>query len=117
MTIPKPYQSHPCSKRTPLLNLPLLPFNYAGLLDLQRAQEWVVTTKLGSSDKRPGTGSTAIAMPSCRLYPNELLWAMFTLGSGLYALLAGTAHLGLAVYLLVQGECPAAAGWCSAATD
>ena len=74
------------------------------MLDLQRAQEWVVTTKLGSSDKRPGTGSTAIAMPSCRLYLNELVWAMFTLGAGLYALLAGTAHLGLAVYLLVQGE-------------
>ncbi len=27
----------------------------AGLLDLKQAQEWVVTTKLGASDKRPGT--------------------------------------------------------------
>ena len=27
----------------------------AGLLDLKQAQEWVVTTKLGGSDKRPGT--------------------------------------------------------------
>ena len=27
----------------------------AGLLDLEGAKEWVVTTKLGSSDKRPGT--------------------------------------------------------------
>ena len=27
----------------------------AGLLDLKQAQEWVVTTKLGTSDKRPGT--------------------------------------------------------------
>ena len=28
---------------------------HAGLLDLKQAQEWVVTTKLGASDKRPGT--------------------------------------------------------------
>jgi hypothetical protein len=27
----------------------------AGVLDLKQAQEWVVTTKLGASDKRPGT--------------------------------------------------------------
>lgn len=27
----------------------------AGILDLKQAQEWVVTTKLGASDKRPGT--------------------------------------------------------------
>ena len=27
----------------------------AGLLDLKQAQEWVVTTKLGASDQRPGT--------------------------------------------------------------
>ena len=73
----------------------------AGLLDLQRAQEWVVTTKLGSSDKRPGTAS--ISMPSCRMYVNELAWALFTFASGFYALLSG-AHLGLAVYLIVQGE-------------
>jgi beta-mannan synthase len=32
----------------------------AGLLGLQRAQEWVVTTKLGSSDRRPGT----VAIPT-----------------------------------------------------
>lgn len=27
----------------------------AGMLDLKGAHEWVVTTKLGSSDVRPGT--------------------------------------------------------------
>ena len=27
----------------------------AGILDLKQAQEWVVTTKLGASDARPGT--------------------------------------------------------------
>ena len=49
------------------------PLPLSGLLDLQRAQEWVVTTKLGSSDKRPGTSGSTIAMPSCRLYMNELV--------------------------------------------
>ncbi|EFN51937.1 hypothetical protein CHLNCDRAFT_139598 [Chlorella variabilis] len=75
-----------------------------GLLDLQRAQEWVVTTKLGSSDKRPGTGGdgSAITIPSCRLYLNELAWALFTAAAGFYGLFAGTAHMGLALYLLVQ---------------
>ncbi|KAI3430675.1 hypothetical protein D9Q98_005265 [Chlorella vulgaris] len=70
-----------------------------GMLDLQRAQEWVVTTKLGSSDKRPGT---SLAIPSCRLYLNELAFALFTCAAGFYALFAGTAHIGLALYLLVQ---------------
>lgn len=32
-----------------------------------------MTTKLGSSDKRPGTAGSTIAMPSCRLYMNELV--------------------------------------------
>ncbi|PSC71384.1 glycosyltransferase family 2 [Micractinium conductrix] len=74
-----------------------------GLLDLQRAQEWVVTTKLGSSDKRPGTASASVAVPSCRLYMNELAFALFTWVAGFYALFARTTHLGLAIYLVVQG--------------
>ena len=84
----------------------------AGLLDLQRAQEWVVTTKLGSSDKRPGTGGdgSAITIPSCRLYLNELAWALFTAAAGFYGLFAGTAHMGLALYLLVQSERGAGGG-------
>lgn len=52
--------SQPCHAR----NLPCFGFAdcggdaeamRAGLLDLKQAQEWVVTTKLGASDKRPGT--------------------------------------------------------------
>jgi beta-mannan synthase len=34
----------------------------AGILDLKQAQEWVVTTKLGASDARPGTQARA---PAC----------------------------------------------------
>lgn len=92
---------------------PPLPLPPAGLLDLQRAQEWVVTTKLGSSDKRPGTASASVPIPSCRLYLQELLWALFTWAAGFYALFTRATHLGLAVYLIIQGgwvgwEMPAA---------
>ena len=40
---------------------------YTGVLDLKQAQEWVVTTKLGASDKRPGTqaGPTSL-LPSLK---------------------------------------------------
>ena len=34
---------------------PLHPLCVTGMLDLKGAHEWVVTTKLGSSDVRPGT--------------------------------------------------------------
>lgn len=73
-----------------------------GLLDLQRAQEWVVTTKLGSSDKRPGTQSAGVVVPSCRLYVNELGFAIWTLSTGVYGILAGV-RTGMAVYLVIQG--------------
>lgn len=84
-----------------------------GLLDLQRAQEWVVTTKLGSSDKRPGTGGdgSGLAIPSCHLYLNEVIFALFTASAGFYGLFAGTAHMGLALYLLVQSEWALSGAW------
>lgn len=73
-----------------------------GILDLQRAQEWVVTTKLGSSDKRPGATGASVPLPSCRMYPNELFYGVFLLVSGAWGLFSG-ARLGMAIYLLVQG--------------
>ncbi|KAL6777939.1 hypothetical protein ACKKBG_A16285 [Auxenochlorella protothecoides x Auxenochlorella symbiontica] len=73
-----------------------------GILDLQRAQEWVVTTKLGSSDKRPGATGTSVPLPSCRLYVNELAFSGFMLAAGAWGALAG-AQMGMALYLLVQG--------------
>ena len=33
------------------------------MLDLKQAQEWVVTTKLGASDKRPGTEVCLLIVP------------------------------------------------------
>lgn len=74
-----------------------------GILDLQRAQEWVVTTKLGSSDKRPGATGTSVPLPSCRMYPNELLYAAFLLTAGAWGLFSGGARMGMAIYLVVQG--------------
>lgn len=73
-----------------------------GLLDLKRAQEWVVTTKLGSSDKRPGTSSTSMLISSCKVYLGELIMGIFLLSSGTVALLSGR-HWGMATYFLLQG--------------
>ena len=77
-----------------------LVFLYAALLDLKRAQEWVVTTKLGSSDKRPGTSKTII--PSCKIYGGELLMGLFMISLGILGLMSA-AHWGLSSFVLVQG--------------
>lgn len=69
------------------------------LLDLKRAQEWVVTTKLGSSDKRPGT--TAL-IPSCKIYAGELLFGGFLTSMATLGLMQFT-HWGLSSYFLIQG--------------
>lgn len=70
------------------------------LLDLKRAQEWVVTTKLGSSDKRPG--SVKAMMPSCKVYSGELLMGIFLISLGTLGVLSGS-HWGISSYMLVQG--------------
>jgi len=72
-----------------------------GILDLQRAQEWVVTTKLGSSDKRPGTAAKSM-VPSCKVFAGELMMSMFLLCAGAFGLLSGH-HWGMSTYLLIQG--------------
>jgi beta-mannan synthase len=72
-----------------------------GILDLQRAQEWVVTTKLGSSDKRPGTTGASLA-PSCKIYGGELIMGLFLITAGSFGLFSGR-HWGMSSYLLIQG--------------
>ncbi|GAB4820248.1 hypothetical protein N2152v2_007294 [Parachlorella kessleri] len=72
-----------------------------GLLDLKRAQEWVVTTKMGSSDKRPGT-EARVFVPSCKMYGSEVLMALFIMGAGFFGILSGH-HWGMSAYLLLQG--------------
>ena len=54
----------------------------AGMLDLKGAQEWVVTTKLGSSDVRPGT--TPVVTRNCRLYAGEMAMSAFVLAAAFY---------------------------------
>jgi beta-mannan synthase len=70
------------------------------LLDLKRAQEWVVTTKLGSSDKRPGTSKAII--PSCKVYGGELAMGLFLVSLGTLGVFTGH-HWGLSSYMLIQG--------------
>lgn len=52
------------------------------MLDLKGAHEWVVTTKLGSSDVRPGTTPTVTR--NCRLYAGEMAMSAFVLGAAFY---------------------------------
>ena len=52
------------------------------MLDLKGASEWVVTTKLGSSDVRPGTTPTVTR--NCRLYAGEMAMSAFVLGAAFY---------------------------------
>ena len=73
----------------------------AGLLDLKHANEWVVTTKLGSSDKRPGTQAAAPAR-TCRVWPQEAAMAAFVLTAALYAIFSAD-KWSLAVFLTFQG--------------
>lgn len=72
------------------------------MLDLQRAQEWVVTTKMGSSDKRPGTAAT-VMVPSCKMYAAEVGMSIFMLSAGFFGIFSGH-HWGMSVYLMLQGE-------------
>lgn len=55
------------------------------MLDLKGAQEWVVTTKLGSSDVRPGT--TPVVTRNCRLYAGEMAMSAFVLSAAIYGVL------------------------------
>ena len=73
----------------------------AGMLDLKHANEWVVTTKLGSSDKRPSTQAAAPAR-QCRLYPQEAAMAAFVLVAALYAMVSAD-KWSFAVFLTLQG--------------
>ena len=52
------------------------------MMDLKGAHEWVVTTKLGSSDVRPGTTPTVTR--NCRMYAGEMAMSGFVLGAAFY---------------------------------
>ncbi|BDA47669.1 probable glucomannan 4-beta-mannosyltransferase 9 [Coccomyxa sp. Obi] len=73
----------------------------AGVLDLKQAQEWVVTTKLGSSDKRPGTGAGAPA-PVLRFYASEMLMSTFVLTAAFYGIFSVN-KWSFSIFLTLQG--------------
>ena len=75
---------------------------HAGILDLKQANEWVVTTKLGSSDKRPGTGASAPAVRDCKMYLNEMMMSTFVLTAAFYGIFSVN-KWSFSIFLTLQG--------------
>lgn len=73
----------------------------SGLLDLQHAQEWVVTTKLGSSDSRPGTQQPLAR--TCRFYAGEMLMSTFVLTAAFYGVFSVN-KWSFSIFLTLQGH-------------
>ncbi len=74
----------------------------AGMLDLKHAQEWVVTTKLGSSDKRPGTQMPTVPVRTCRFYAAEMVFSFFVLASASYGIFSVN-KWSFSIFLTLQG--------------
>lgn len=72
----------------------------AGMLDLKGAQEWVVTTKLGSSDVRPGT--TPVVTRNLRLYGGEMAMSCFVLSAAVYGVFTEN-RWTFSIFLFLQG--------------
>ena len=75
----------------------------AGMLDLKHAQEWVVTTKLGSSDKRPGTQMPTVPVRTCRFYAAEVMFSFFVLASASYGIFSVN-KWSFSIFLTLQGK-------------
>ena len=74
------------------------------MLDLKQAQEWVVTTKLGSSDKRPGTGTSTSTNPApvLRFYASEMMMSFFVLTAAFYGIFSVN-KWSFSLFLTLQG--------------
>lgn len=72
------------------------------MLDLKHAQEWVVTTKLGSSDKRPGTQMPTVPVRTCRFYAAEMMFSFFVLASASYGIFSVN-KWSFSIFLTLQG--------------
>ena len=70
------------------------------MLDLKNAQEWVVTTKLGSSDSRPGTQQPLAR--TCRFYAGEMLMSTFVLTAAFYGVFSVN-KWSFSIFLTLQG--------------
>lgn len=73
------------------------------MLDLKHAQEWVVTTKLGSSDKRPGTQMPTVPVRTCRFYAAEIMFSFFVLASASYGIFSVN-KWSFSIFLTLQGK-------------
>ena len=78
------------------------------MLDLKHAQEWVVTTKLGSSDKRPGTQMPTVPVRTCRFYAAEIMFSFFVLASASYGIFSVN-KWSFSIFLTLQGKLNATA--------
>lgn len=65
-----------------------------------------MTTKLGSSDKRPGTGAHDIRQ--CKLYAGEAAMSMFVLSAAIYGIVTVN-RWTFSVFLMLQGMRPCCA--------
>ena len=74
----------------------------SGLLNLKRAKEWVVTTKLGSSDSRPSTGVPPPGLRTCKLYTGEFIMSLFVLFAAVYGIFA-VHRWDFSIFLSLQG--------------
>ena len=83
------------------------------MLDLKGAQEWVVTTKLGSSDKRPGTSAGVAQTRDCRMYAGEMAMSTFVLTAAFYGIFSVN-KWSFSIFLTLQG---AAETGCSPASQ
>ena len=87
---------------------------FAGMMDLKGAHEWVVTTKLGSSDVRPGTTPTVTR--NCRMYAGEMAMSGFVLGAAFYGVFTvnrWTFSIFLFLQVRASGSGVASSGWLS----
>ena len=61
-----------------------------------------MTTKLGSSDKRPGTAATQPS-PVLRFYASEMMMSLFVLTAALYGIFSVN-KWSFSIFLTLQGE-------------
>lgn len=78
----------------------------AGLLGLKHANEWVVTTKMGSGRKK-GHHQVAMEIPTRRMYVPELAYGCFMMLATSVGVV-NRLHFGINVYMLFQGMWPGA---------
>ena len=70
---------------------------------MKRASEWVVTTKLGASDRRPGTAAPLAPARTCRFYAGEMAMSIFVLTAALYGMIS-MQRLTFSFFLTLQGD-------------